>query len=79
MNAKFPHIAADRVPDDWRIEHVGTQCGMAAIWWKTAEGTKMTFGMITGYPKKWRELLLREGKSEEQADAIISGPVRFKA
>lgn len=78
MNRGLPHIVADRVPDDWRIDHVGTQAGMPCICWRTPKGTTLTVGMITGYPKKWRALLLQEGKTEEQANAIINGAVEFK-
>jgi hypothetical protein len=32
----------------------------------------MTVGLITGYASQWRELLLCNGKTPEQADAIIN-------
>lgn len=76
--ANVPYISPDRVPDDWRIERLGTVAGMAAIWWHTGAGPRMTHGWLSCYLKQWRELLLREGKTPEEAAAIITGPVRLK-
>ena len=76
MRSSFPHINPEAVPDNWRIINVGTQAGLPVIWWSTPEGSKMTVGLITGYVSKWRELLLSNGKTPEQADAIINGPVK---
>ena len=75
----IPHRSTADIPDDWRIEQLGTQAGMPCIWWRTPNGIVLKVGTISGYPKQWRELLLREGKTEEQADNIINGPVRDKS
>ncbi len=74
----IPHIKADLVPEDWHIQHVGSQAGLPHIWWQTPQGVRLTVGLIASYPKKWRELLLHEGKTQEQADAIIDGLARLK-
>ena len=76
MRPSLPHINPVAVPDNWRIINVGTQAGFPVIWWSTPEGWKMTVGLITGYVSQSRELLLSNGKTPQQGDAIINGPIK---
>ncbi len=76
MRPSLVHINPDAAPDNWRIINVGTQAGSPVIWWSTPEGSKMTVGLIIGYAGQWRKLLLCNGKTLKQADAIINGPIQ---